>query len=48
MSLIVRQCFLNATLVVDRFHVQQLAIEALQEIGIKHRWKALKAENDAI
>jgi transposase len=48
MSLIARRCFPNATLVIDRFHVQQLATEALQEIRIKHRWVALDAENDAI
>ena len=48
MSLIARRCFPNATLVIDRFHVQQLATEALQEIRIKHRWEALDAENDAI
>jgi transposase len=28
--------------------VQRLAIEALQEIRIKHRWEALDSENDAI
>lgn len=48
MSLIAKRCFPNATLVIDRFHVQQLATEALQEIRIKHRWEALDAENDAI
>jgi transposase len=48
MNLIVRRCFPNATIVIDRFHVQQLATEALQEIRIKHRWEALDAENDAI
>lgn len=48
MSLIVRRCFSNASMVIDRFHVQQLATEALQEIRIKHRWNAIEAENDAI
>jgi transposase len=48
MNFIVRRCFPNATIVIDRFHVQQLATEALQEIRIKHRWEALDAENDAI
>lgn len=32
----------------DRFHVQKLASEALQEIRIKHRWKAINKENNAI
>lgn len=48
MSQIVRQCFPHAKIVIDRFHVQQLASEALQEIRIKHRWEAIEAENQAI
>ena len=48
MGLIVKRSFPNATLVIDRFHVQKLALDALQEIRIKHRWEALDAENDAI
>src|SRR5690606_32723245 len=42
------KCFPNAVQVIDRFHVQQLASEALQEIRIKHRWQAIDAENKAI
>ena len=41
MSLIAKKCFPNATQVIDRFHVQQLANEALQELRIKHRWEAI-------
>jgi transposase len=48
MGLIARKCFPNAVQVIDRFHVQQLATEALQEIRIKYRWDALDAENLAI
>ena len=48
MSMIAKRCFPRATRVTDRFHVQQLATEALQEIRIKHRWDALDQENDAI
>lgn len=48
MNLIAKKCFPKATLVTDRFHVQKLAIEALQEIRIKHRWNAIEAENEAI
>lgn len=48
MGLIVRKSFQNATLVIDRFHVQKLALDALQEIRIKHRWEAIDAENDVI
>jgi len=48
MGLIVRKSFPNATLVIDRFHVQKLAVEALQEIRVKHRWEALDKENEQI
>lgn len=48
MGRIVKKSFPNATLVIDRFHVQKLALDALQEIRIKHRWDALDKENDAI
>ena len=48
MGLIAKRCFPNAVQVIDRFHVQQLASEALQEIRIKYRWDALDAENMAV
>lgn len=48
MGLIAKKCFPNAVQVIDRFHVQQLATEALQEIRIKHRWDAIEGENQAI
>lgn len=34
--------------VTDRFHVQKLALEALQDIRIKHRWDAIDLENQEI
>lgn len=48
MALIAKRCFPLATQVTDRFHVQKLASEALQEIRIKYRWQAIDAENEAI
>jgi len=45
MQKIVRSCFPKATHVTDRFHVQQLAFEALQEMRIAHRWEAIEQEN---
>lgn len=48
MKHIVKTCFPKATQVTDRFHVQKLAIEALQELRIKYRWEALDQENEAI
>jgi transposase len=48
MGLIAKKCFPNATRVTDRFHVQKLATEALQEIRIKYRWQAIDQENEGI
>lgn len=45
MNLAVRRSFPNAHHVTDRFHVQQLAFEAVQELRIKYRWEALDEEN---
>lgn len=48
MKLIAKKCFPKATQVTDRFHVQKLALEALQDIRIKHRWEAIDGENELI
>lgn len=48
MEKIARYTFPNANLVTDRFHVQKLAYEAVQEIRIKHRWEAIEQENNEI
>lgn len=48
MSLIAKRCFPHARMVIDRFHVQQLATEALQEIRIQHRWQAIEEDNQAM
>lgn len=48
MNQIARKSFPKAVIVTDRFHVQQLAIEALQQIRIKHRWEAMDKENEEI
>ncbi|WP_421151146.1 ISAon1 family transposase [Seonamhaeicola sp. NFXS20] len=48
MKTIARVCFPKATQVTDRFHVQKLALEALQDIRIKHRWEAIDQENNSI
>jgi len=42
---VARRCFSQAHIVVDRFHVQQLAFDAVQEVRIDLRWKALDKEN---
>jgi transposase len=48
MKLIAKTCFTKAIQVIDRLHVQKLAMEALQEIRIKYRWQAIDQENEAI
>ncbi|HRX01432.1 MAG TPA: transposase [Cyclobacteriaceae bacterium] len=45
MELIAENSFPQADLVSDRFHVQQLPTEALQEMRIKYRWQAIDLEN---
>ena len=48
MQLAIKRCFVNAHRVIDRFHVQKLAFDAVQEARIKYRWEALDRENEAI
>jgi transposase len=46
LNLAVRRCFPKAHKVIDRFHVQKLAFDAVQEVRIGLRWKALDEENE--
>jgi len=48
MHRIVRSCFPKAIRVIDRFHVQKLAYDAVQEMRIAHRWDAINEETDAM
>lgn len=48
MMLTVRTAFPRASLINDRFHVQQLMSEAVDQLRIRHRWEVLDAENKAI
>lgn len=48
MNLIAKKAFPYASKVIDRFHVQKLTFDAVQEIRIKHRWEAIDNENNAI
>lgn len=47
MRLIARRCFPKAIRTIDRFHIQKLACDALQEMRIAHRWDAIQADTDA-
>lgn len=47
MHLIVKRCFPQALRTIDRFHIQKLACDALQQMRIEHRWDAIQADNDA-
>lgn len=46
MDKIVRSSFPKASRVIDRFHVQKLACDAVQEMRIKHRWDAIQEDNE--
>lgn len=48
MMKIVRSAFPNATMTNDRFHVQKLFYEAIDELRISYRWMARDLENDEI
>lgn len=48
MDVIIKQSFPNVVIVTDRFHVQQLVTEAVQEIRVALRKKAIKSESKAI
>ena len=48
MMLTVRTVFPGATLINDRFHVQQLVTDAIDQMRIAFRWEVLAEENKAI
>ena len=48
MERIAKLSFTKAIMVTDRFHVQKLAYDAVQEIRIKYRWEAIEQENNEI
>lgn len=43
---IVRYSFRKAERVIDRFHIQKLACDAVQEMRIRYRWKAIQETTD--
>jgi transposase len=47
MHVIATTCFPNATITLDRFHMQQLCTNAMQQIRVKERRVALKADAEA-
>jgi transposase len=48
MMLTVRNVFTKATLINDRFHVQRLVTDAIDQMRIACRWQVLAEENKAI
>ncbi len=46
MRKIVKCSFPKAKRVIDRFHIQKLACDAVQELRVKHRWDAIQQAND--
>ena len=47
MRAIVKQCFPYATITIDRFHVQKDCCDAMQQLRVKHRREAQRAEVEA-
>jgi transposase len=47
MDWIVRQIAPNATKTYDRFHVEKLAYEAMQDVRVRYRWEAMEQETNA-
>lgn len=48
MEAIVKRTFPNSKIVTDRFHVQRMISDAVQEVRIHFRWKAIEEENRKI
>jgi len=48
MMLTARSAFTMATLINDRFHVQQLVSDAVDQMRIAYRWQVLDEENRAV
>lgn len=48
MDWIVRTNFMQASMTADRFHVQQIVSEAVQEIRIRERRRAIDEENELL
>lgn len=47
MQKIAKSCFPKAMQVIDRFHVQKLVYEAVQDLRIAYRWQVIKDEDKA-
>lgn len=48
MQAALRRSFPNAVIVIDKFHVIRLVLEALQTERIKYRWKVIENENNRL
>jgi transposase len=48
MGLAAQNSFPNSNMVIDRFHVVRLVMDAMQHIRVSFRWKAIEQENEAI
>lgn len=48
MGLAIKNSFQNCSMVIDRFHVVRLVMDAMQHIRVSLRWAAIRDENEAI
>ena len=48
MHLAAENSFTNSRIVIDRFHVVRLVMDAMQHLRVKFRWEAIEEENKAL
>lgn len=48
MGLAIKNSFQNCNMVIDRFHVVRLVMDAMQHLRVSLRWAAIKEENESI
>lgn len=48
MGLAVKNTFVQSSIVIDRFHVVRLVMDAMQHLRVKLRWEAIEQENTAL
>jgi len=48
MGLAIKNTFSKCTMVIDRFHVVRLVLDAMQHLRVSLRWEAIDMENEAI
>lgn len=48
MNLAIKNSFINTGIVIDRFHVIRLVMDAMQHVRVQFRWEVIKTENENV